>query len=68
MNRNIKTTARAKFFTDYGVQKLAVIVQDHGAVLVWDSIASHYTSCHALSRAAQQRIVSKARALPPPHG
>jgi hypothetical protein len=52
--RTIK--ARARFFTGHGIETLSVMVAGDGSVRVWDSVAGHYTTCHALSQAAVRRI------------
>jgi len=33
-----------------------VAVESDGSVLVWDSIAGHYTRCHSLGASAVRRI------------
>jgi hypothetical protein len=59
MANETEGTVRAKFFTNCGVETLKVRVESDGAVLVWDSIARHYTRCHALSAATEKRIARK---------
>lgn len=49
-------TARAKAFRSEGVRAYRFLVEADGAVLVWDSVAGHYTRCHSLSDAATRRI------------
>lgn len=56
---DIHTTARARFFGR--VETRPVIVEPDGDVLAWDDVAGHYTRCHGLSRATQQRIAAAAR-------
>ena len=54
----VETTARARFFTGWGVETLPVRVRDDG-VSVWDEVAGHYTCLHALSRRAVRRIMRR---------
>lgn len=59
MTTTIKTvTIRARAFAGGKIQDCKVRV-DGDDVLVWDSVAGHYTRCHSLSRAA----IAKARKL-----
>lgn len=48
-------TARAHAFTGYGLGTYSFLVKKR-VVLVYDSVAGHYTSCHALSKRTQSRI------------
>ena len=48
------TTIRAKAFSGEGVRTHRIMIED-GRVLVWDSIAGYYTSCHSLSAATIRR-------------
>lgn len=48
-------TARAKAFSGEGVREHNFLISDD-AVLVWDSVAGHYTRCHSLSQSAEKRI------------
>jgi hypothetical protein len=61
MIQEITGTARAKFFSTIGIETREVKISADGATLVWDSIAGHYTRCHALSTASQKRIARKIR-------
>jgi len=54
-------TTRARFFTGHGIETLPVIVNLDDSIQVWDSVAGHYTRCHALAPAAQRRIRREAR-------
>jgi hypothetical protein len=36
-------------------------VRPDGAVLAWDDVANHYTTCHCLTNSAKQRIRYAAR-------
>jgi hypothetical protein len=54
----VETTARARFFSGWGVETLPVRVSAEG-VWVWDGVAGHYTACHALSRRAERRIMRR---------
>lgn len=55
----VEITVRAKAFSDEGVRKHRVLVDDVN-VRVWDSVAGHYTLCHSLSRSAVKRIIRQA--------
>jgi hypothetical protein len=61
MTNEIEGTARAKFFSNFGVETLKVRVETDGSILVWDSVARHYTRCHTLSPATEKRIARKFR-------
>lgn len=50
-----KIDIRAKAFSGEGIRKHRVLVENDGSVLVWDSVAGHYTRCHSLSRSALLR-------------
>ena len=52
---------RGKAFSSEGPGTYRVLVTSDGDVLVWDSIAGHYTRCHALTPSAQARLRVKAR-------
>jgi len=52
----ITVKARAKAFTGKGIREYTFGVEDNGSVLVYDDIAKHFTSCHALSKSAIARI------------
>jgi len=56
MSKAIILQARAKAFSRQPVRNYTFRVEDSGAVLVWDSVARHYTTCHALSPRAEERI------------
>jgi len=60
-NATIEITARAKAFTSEPVRQYKFRVELDGSVLVWDSVAGHYTQCHSLSESAKKRIVDKAK-------
>ena len=49
-------TARAKFFSGFGVETRRCMVGTDGTVRVRDDIAGHYTICHALGSRAAARI------------
>jgi len=58
----IEITAKAKFFSGFGLETLPVRVElptaDSSAkIRVWDRVAGHYTTCHALSGSAQKRLI-----------
>lgn len=54
-------TIRAKAFSGEGVRSQRVLVEADGTVLVWDSVAGHYTHCHSMSEQDQARARKAAR-------
>jgi hypothetical protein len=52
----ITFSARAKAFSGQRVQAHKFALEGN-TVRVWDTIAGHYTSCHALSPSTQRRLV-----------
>jgi hypothetical protein len=52
--REIETRARA--FAGRGVEEVRCRVDAAGTVLVWDSVAGHFTNCHSLGESAIRRI------------
>ena len=57
----IEITARAKAFSSEGVREHRFYVDvDNNSVMVWDSVAGHYTNCNSLSESAKKRIVNLA--------
>jgi len=58
---SIEITARAKAFSGEAVRQHKFCVQSDGSVLVWDSVAGHYTQCHSLSKSVKKRIAKLAR-------
>ena len=59
---SVEFKIRCKAFSCEGVRLNKVLVEPgrDGAVLVWDSVAGHYTTCHSLSAKTQDRIRSQA--------
>ncbi len=57
-NQDVELEMRIKAFTGEGVRLNKILVEAgrKGAVLVWDSVAGHYTTCHCLSERTQKRI------------
>jgi len=49
-------TTRARAFAGRSIEECRCRVDADGAVLVWDSVAKHYTRCHSLTASAQRRI------------
>lgn len=49
-------TARARAFSAEGVRQHKFMVESDGTVRVYDPVAGHYTTCHALSAGALRRI------------
>ena len=62
---DVELTIRCKAFSGEGARENKVLVEPgrNGAVLVWDSVAGHYTSCHSLSTRTQAKIRSQAIGL-----
>lgn len=46
---------RTKAFASEGIRMNRVMVEADGSVLVWDSVAGHYTRCHSMSESAIRR-------------
>ena len=49
--------ARCKAFTGEGVREHLIMIDFDNTVLVWDSVAGHFTNCHALSDRQQDRLL-----------
>ena len=49
-------TCRARAFAGRPIESVRCRIDPDGAVLVWDSVAKHYTRCHSLTASAQRRI------------
>ena len=49
-------TTRARAFAGRPIEEVRCRLEPDGTVLVWDSVAKHYTRCHSLSESAQRRI------------
>jgi hypothetical protein len=64
-NNDVELTIHCKAFSGEGARENKVLVEPgrNGAVLVWDSVAGHYTSCHKLSIRTQAKIRSQAIGL-----
>lgn len=56
----ITITARARAFTGEGVRSHRMTVDGEGTVCVWDPVAGHYTTCHAMSERTCRRIRQEA--------
>lgn len=63
-----QATIRAKAFSCESIRSYDILIEPDGAVLVWDSVAGYYTSCHILSASAIRRARKLAAGCPPPHG
>jgi len=50
-------TVRCRAFSGQPTRTHRVMVEQDGMVRVWDEVAGHYTTCHALSHATIRRIV-----------
>lgn len=59
---DVELTIRCKAFSGDSVRENKVLVEPgrNGAILVWDSVAGHYTSCHILTIRTQAKIRSQA--------
>lgn len=53
-------TIHAKEFSGRGIETVRCVVDSDGSVLVWDSVAGHYTRCHILGVSAQRRVRAQA--------
>lgn len=53
--------ARCRAFSGEGIRWYRIAVSSDGTVRVWDAASKHYTTCHALSAAAQARLRRQAR-------
>jgi hypothetical protein len=64
-NNDVELTIRCKAFSGEGARENKLLVEPgrNGAVLVWDSVAGHYTACHSLSARTQAKIRSQAIGL-----
>ena len=52
----VELVARCRPWAGLGVVSARVSVEQDGSVLVWDSVAKHYTRCHSLGASAVRRI------------
>jgi uncharacterized protein YigE (DUF2233 family) len=54
---DVNITVRARAFSGEGMRTHRCKVDERtGTVRVWDSVAGHYTTCHALSDRSERRI------------
>jgi hypothetical protein len=58
----IRSAALCRPFACEKARVYDVLVEGN-VVLVWDSVAGHYTSCHQLSKRSQARIAKQARSF-----
>ena len=56
MTTEKEITARVKAFTNHGIGTYRILVEADGDILVYDSIAGHFTRCHALTPAQIKRL------------
>lgn len=63
LRHDIRFTARCAAFSGEGVREHRVMVDSDLTVRVWDNVAAHYTTCHALSAAAERRLIIEASNL-----
>lgn len=54
--RESEITIRCRAFSAEGVRENCVRVASDGTVRVYDDVAGHYTTLHALSASAERRI------------
>ena len=61
-NQDVELTIRCKAFSGEGVRLNKILVEPgkNGRVLVWDSVADHYTACHSIATKTQAKIKSRA--------
>jgi hypothetical protein len=52
----IEITTRARAFAGRPIEDVRCRLDADGTVLVWDSLAGHYTRCHSLGDSAIRRI------------
>jgi hypothetical protein len=59
---DVELTIRCKAFSGEGARMNKVLVEPgrSGAILVWDSVAGHYTACHSIGAKTQAKIRSQA--------
>jgi hypothetical protein len=57
----IEIEATVKAFTGQGRRNHKLSISPDGTVRVWDDVAGHYTTCHAMSAATQSRLSKLAR-------
>ena len=57
--QQITARVRCKAFSSEGVRINKVRIEQDGSLLVWDTVAGHYTSCHAILPQTAQRIRRK---------
>ena len=64
-NQDVEMTIRCRAFSGEGVRNNKILVEPgkNGRVLVWDSVAGHYTACHSIAAKTQAKIKSRAIAL-----
>jgi|SanBayMetagenome_1026888.scaffolds.fasta_scaffold04902_12 hypothetical protein len=60
INEDVTINVRCKAFSGEGVQEHSILIDTLGKVLVWDSLAGYYTSCHSLSPKMKARIRRRA--------
>ena len=49
-------TTRARAFAGRPIEEVRCRLEPDGTVLVWDSVAGHFTRCHSLGKSAVGRI------------
>ena len=64
-SQDVELTIRCKAFSGEGVRENKILVEPgkNGRVLVWDSVADHYTACHSIAARTQAKIKSRAIAF-----
>ena len=64
-SNDVELTIRCKAFSGEGIRLNKVLVEPgrSGAILVWDSVAGHYTACHSIPADVKAKIRSQASSL-----
>lgn len=55
-NQDVELTVRCKAFSCEGVRNNRLLVEADGTIRVFDSVAGHYTTAHAISKATESKI------------
>ena len=54
----IEVRARCKAFSGQSVRNHRILSSSDKSVLVWDSVAGHFSNCNILSRSTKSRIIN----------
>ena len=55
-NQDVELTVRCKAFSSEGVRSNRLLVEANGTIRVFDSVAGHYTTVHAIGKATESKI------------